>query len=44
MAKINVNKKQLYLGLYIDPIHAARAYNAAALKYHGEFAHINKID
>jgi hypothetical protein len=44
MAKINVNKKQLYLGLYIDPIHAARVYNAAALKYHGEFAHLNKID
>ena len=44
IAKIGLNKKQIYLGYYIDPIDAARAYNAAALKYHGEFAHLNKID
>jgi len=43
-AKINVNKKSIYLGLFTNPIDAARAYNDAALKYHGEFANINKID
>ena len=43
-AKIAFNKKTIYLGSYIDPIDAARAYNAAALKYHGKFANINKID
>jgi hypothetical protein len=34
----------LNLGSFNDPIEAARAYNAAALKYHKEFAHLNKID
>jgi len=41
---IGINKKIIYLGLFINPIDAARAYNAAALKYHGEFANLNKID
>jgi hypothetical protein len=41
---IKLNKKTIYLGYYIDPIDAARAYNDAALKYHGEFANLNKID
>jgi hypothetical protein len=44
MSYIRINKKSLYLGIYTCPIDAARAYNEAALKYHGEFAHINKID
>ncbi len=43
-SSISINKKRFFLGSYIDPIDAARAYNEAALKYHGEFAHINKID
>jgi hypothetical protein len=43
-ASIGVNKAKIYIGSFIDPIDAARAYNEAALKYHGEFAHINKID
>jgi hypothetical protein len=43
-AKIKLNSKIIFLGHYIDPIDAARAYNAAALKYHGEFANLNKID
>lgn len=43
-SSIRINNIKIYLGYYIDPIEAARAYNAAALKYHGEFAHINKID
>ena len=41
---IKLNKKTIYLGYYIDPIDAAKAYNDAALKYHGEFANLNKID
>lgn len=44
MAFIKINNKQLYLGLFIDPIDAARTYNEAAVKYHGEFANLNKID
>jgi len=44
MAYIRINKKRLYLGIYTDPIDAARSYNEAALKYHGEFANLNKID
>jgi hypothetical protein len=44
MSYIRINKKSLYLGIYTCPIDAGRAYNDAALKYHGEFAHINKID
>jgi hypothetical protein len=44
VAQIKLNNKLINLGYYIDPIDAARAYNAAALKYHGEFAHLNKIN
>ena len=41
---IRNNKKIIYLGCHINIIDAARAYNEAALKYHGEFANLNKID
>ena len=43
-AKIYFNSKCISLGCYIDPKDAAKAYNEAALKYHGEFANLNKID
>ena len=43
-AQITVNKKNIYLGSFIDPIDAAKAYNEAAIKYKGEFANLNKID
>jgi hypothetical protein len=43
-AEIRHNKKKIYLGYYKNINDAARAYNAAALKYHGEFANLNKID
>jgi hypothetical protein len=43
-ASIKFNNKTINIGDFIDPIDAARAYNAAALKYHREFAHLNKID
>jgi hypothetical protein len=44
MAYIKYNNKLLYLGYFPVLIDAAKAYNEAALKYHGEFANLNKID
>jgi hypothetical protein len=43
-AEIYNNNIRYNLGTFIDPIDAARAYNDAALKYHGEFANLNIID
>ena len=43
-AEIKKDKIKYFLGTFINPIDAARAYNKAAIKYHGEFANINKID
>ena len=40
---ITVNKKRIWLGYFIDPIDAAKVYNEAALKYHGDFAKLNEI-
>lgn len=42
-AMICVNYKRISLGTYLSPLHAARAYNAAATKYHGEFAVLNDL-
>ncbi len=43
-ARIHVNNRvRMYLGLFNCPIEAARAYNAAALIHHGEFARLNEI-
>lgn len=42
-AYISVNKKQISLGMFECPEEAAKKYNEAALKYFGEFAHINGI-
>jgi hypothetical protein len=41
---IRHNNLMYSLGFYIDPKDAAKAYNTAAIKFHGEFANLNKID
>lgn len=42
--QIRANNKVKYLGIYEDKIEAAKVYNEAALKYHGEFAQINNLE
>jgi len=42
-AGIAVNNKSIYLGQFKCPKKAAKAYNKAALKHHGEFANVNAI-
>ncbi len=42
-AQIKVNKKQIYIGCFKNKLEAAKAYNIAALKYHGEFAYLNSF-
>lgn len=39
--RITFEKKQIHLGLFADEIEAAKAYDEAARKYHGEFASLN---
>ncbi len=40
-ATISDGTRKLALGVFVDPIDAARAYDRAALSIHGEFAAIN---
>lgn len=42
-AQIFVNYKNIHLGFFNDKLEAVKAYNKGALKYHGQFALINKI-
>lgn len=44
VAYININDKRKGLGAYEHEAEAARAYNAAALVFHGSFAQLNKIE
>jgi hypothetical protein len=44
VAQIACNNQKIHIGFFNEPIEAAKAFNEAALKYHGEFAHLNKID
>jgi HNH endonuclease len=41
-SQIKVNYKAIHLGRFATAQEAANAYNEAAIKYHGEFARINK--
>jgi len=41
VAKIQINGKQIYLGIFTQKEDAARAYDRAALKYHGEYSRLN---
>lgn len=41
-ASISVNNKVLWLGLFVNPVDAAIAYDLAAKRYYGEFAKTNK--
>lgn len=43
IACIIINKKSKILGSFHTPEEAALAYNNGAIKYHGEFAYLNKI-
>lgn len=41
MAQVVAGGSLIYLGLFVDPIEAARAYDSAAIAQHGEFARLN---
>jgi HNH endonuclease len=43
-AAIRVDQRLISLGTFENPKEAAKCYNEAAIKYFGEFAHLNKIE
>lgn len=42
-ARLKVNGKDIFLKYFRTAKEAAKAYNEAAIKYHGEFARLNKL-
>lgn len=40
---INAHKKTYFIGYFRNEIDAAKAYNTAAIKYHGKFAKLNNV-
>lgn len=42
-AQIMVDKRTIHIGRFGDKLEAAKAYNKAAVKYHGEFALLNNV-
>jgi hypothetical protein len=43
-SRIRSNNISYHIGSFNNPIDAAKAYNECAIKFHGEFANLNKID
>ncbi len=43
IAQIKTNGSEIFIGAFKTPEEAAQAYNNAALKYHGEYAWLNRI-
>lgn len=41
---ITINNKQIHIGIFENVQDAARAYDKAAMEYHGEFAQLNFLE
>ena len=41
MARIRCAGQDTFIGYFTDPVEAARAYDAAAIRLHGQFGRLN---